>query len=450
MPSAADTPANCEIRDWTVFRPGYHKGDLYTPADVQRLAENFAALSSGEQPYLTPVGKIGHDKHQRLSQSLGFLNVGRIVDAGLDDAGNFVIRRMVDVPALVGGEINAGHINSGSVELASSCPDPSDPSKTIRGPILTGVAFLGEEQPAVKGFAPPRAVYPDGSEVPPSTNPAPWLQAMADVARFSAEYADADADDCVVIGGRLCPVQTIRFSEMTPMMTRDQMIQQLTDSGFSPEFLSSQSDEQLKALCDQSGSEAFAAAMKKKYAEAPPQNVGTPAVVDKDHDGMSDAPAWAKQLAETCKQMSDAVGDITKRVGSVEAKMSEDAKKDEESKMSAFSERVSRDVAQRITAMKLLPRDKDRFVAEGVQVLTTKQFSTVVGDAEKAYSAFLSDLDGRPSYPAGAVIKDLPAGNKNPIDPDTRIMAAAVVRKNGFLDKQRPQLASKLRQALAN
>jgi hypothetical protein len=44
-----------EIRDWTVFAPGYWKGEYYGPADVKRMADNYAYL----KPHLTPVHKLG-------------------------------------------------------------------------------------------------------------------------------------------------------------------------------------------------------------------------------------------------------------------------------------------------------------------------------------------------------------------------------------------------------
>jgi hypothetical protein len=163
--------------------PGYWKGNLWSAADVKRMAANYAYLKS----HLTPVAKLGHSVDQelqkRLQESLGFPNLGRVSNAGLNPDSSFWLS-LIGIPVEVGAQINAGRINSGSVDLEMQAPDPNNPAKSIPGPILTAISLLGEEQPAVKDprLAMPRAVYADGSEVPPATSSAKWLDAMAEVA----------------------------------------------------------------------------------------------------------------------------------------------------------------------------------------------------------------------------------------------------------------------------
>jgi hypothetical protein len=122
-----------------VFAPGYHKGTLYTPEDVARAVENFGRLKN----YLTPHMGLGHDHEQMLVRSRGLPSAGNVIDARLDDAGVMIID-LDNIPTLFGGMANAGRYDDGSVELNPSVPDPADPAQTIRGPILTGIALLGD------------------------------------------------------------------------------------------------------------------------------------------------------------------------------------------------------------------------------------------------------------------------------------------------------------------
>ena len=266
-------PPFCELRGWVVFRPGAHKaGAFYSPADVRRIAANFARLSAGPDEAAVPLvvkAAIGHDRRQRYAHSLGFPRLGRVAACRLRPDGAVAVD-VTGVPTPVGAAVNAGLFDSGSVELADGFPDPADPARTVPGPVLTGVALLGEEQPAVKGFPPPRAVFADGSPVPPVADAAPWLAALAGVPR------DRAPDDPMTAGGRRLVLHRILFSEFTPM--RDQIIADLQPFGIDaagPHY-AGLTDDQLQAVRDTLRLPALADALRKPAAD--------------------DAPPWARRL----------------------------------------------------------------------------------------------------------------------------------------------------------
>ena len=205
-PDKKDLPPRCQVLNWTVFAPGFWKGENYSPAMCERVPENF------KLNLLTPKAKLGHDQQQRLAQSLGFHSAGTITGCRPVGDGKFAID-VRNIPTEIGGKINSGDINSGSVELLPRMPNPDDPAQTIEGPILTGVSWLSEEQPALKGFEIPRATFEDGAEVPPDHEVKDWFNAMAKVTKdMVAEFSQASRT--IQILGRDFSVTTIAFSEM--------------------------------------------------------------------------------------------------------------------------------------------------------------------------------------------------------------------------------------------
>ena len=54
------TPGTFRVAGWRVFRPGFHKGQLYTPADCVATVRNFGLLSTGDEPVLRVKAKFGH------------------------------------------------------------------------------------------------------------------------------------------------------------------------------------------------------------------------------------------------------------------------------------------------------------------------------------------------------------------------------------------------------
>lgn len=206
--------------DWQVFKPGFHKKQYYSAEDCRRAVENFAKYSVGDDAPIKVKAKLGHDDEQRLANSLGYPNQGWVKECRPTPDGGFALD-IDGVPVATGGEINAGRLNDGSVELDWDVPDPFDPAKVIPGPVLTAIAFLGEEQPGVKGLPSPKATFSDNPGRPRT--------------------------------------RRIRFSEVDPM-NRDDLIAQLKAKG-----LDVGADPALANLPD----EALAALLKAMPAAAP-------------------------------------------------------------------------------------------------------------------------------------------------------------------------------------
>lgn len=350
---AETQPATCNLLGWRVFQKGFYKGELYPTEKVKRIAENFQRLAG----HLDPKMGLGHDKTQRLAASLGLPNVGRVTRAEASDDGDLVLD-VRNVPAWLGGMVNAGRYDDGSVELKPSFPDPRDPAKAIPGPVLDGLALLGEEQPAVKGCPPPRATFDDGTEVPPNHDPLPVPQGLA-----AATFADAHDP-------RLC------FSDGVPM-TPEQLLAAI-------QALTPEEQAQLKAQLG-GGS------------PTPPPDANFAAFADE----------CKKQFSDLSTKFSAFADDMTKRVGGLEAaKMSDDEKrsKDDESTAQAMSEEFGR------TLLTKFPKPVvDEIVKQGVAVLTTRCFGAVANDRPKAWEAFKATYAAMPDSP---LFKDQVATNK--------------------------------------
>lgn len=392
------TWTSCEVRDWVVFGPGYHKGELYSPDRVRRIADNFARLKG----HLTPVVKIGHDRQQRLAQSLGFPNCGRVSAVRLlgDDT---IALTLVGVPVAVGGEISAGRLNSGSVELVPHIADPDDPARTVDGPVLIAVAFLGEEQPALKGFGPPCAVYPDGSPVPPAADASPWLAAMAEVAREPARQT-------LLFRGREYPTTTICFSEMTAM--RDRILAELKAKGVPVDDpdIANKSDAELQELLDSINTSGYSAAMRKMYAANPADTDGTPPPPPGGPGGpgqkkgpaagaSGDQPKWFRQFADDCNR----------RLGALEKAYGDARKHADDATDQAFSERVERAVDDAVTRGVLQPWQRTAFVAYGKTLGRSRTYSDGPYRGRTEFDVWVAGLAaGRPTSLFADAVADNP------------------------------------------
>lgn len=406
-------PAVCRVRGWRVFGPGYHKGTLYTPDDCKRLAANYARL----REVLPPSAKLGHDSQQRLKKSLGFLNLGTVVGVEADPHGNVSID--VDgVPTAVGAEGNAGRLNSGSVELLPKFADPDDPAREIPGPVLTGVAFLGEEQPAVKGFPPPVFEFEDGTPVPPSLDPAPWLAAQAEVARAALNDPPA-APPTVSVGGRQYTATVICFSEMSPM-NPEELKAKLEAAGLPPDVVAKCLD-----ACGAGGAGGDAAAAGGAGGtDAAGGKMGDLVVKHEDDDkggkpdfmGMCQKyaadpaatpeqklfAALAKKFSEENDTLKKEMSALTKRFGAVEAAAADEQKKKDEAQMAAFSDQVER--ACKPLARKVSPDQIQKVVKpHAMGILTSKAFSAEA-DRVKAFSDF---FDGWAALPDNPLLADV-------------------------------------------
>lgn len=339
-------PATCSVKRWVVWAPGFHKGELYSPQRSNQIVANFQRLTK-QLRHTIPRAGVGHDKQQRFAKSLGFGNVGEITacDPVPGHDGYFQID-VENVPTEVGGEISAGRIAGGSVELKGHMADPEDPAQTVPGDVLTGVAFLGEEQPAVRGFSPdlqersrPRATFADGRPVPANASPARWLNAMADVTRQMAAECGGEFDQAkrrLRVKGREFTADTVCFSDFNPTdaptMTPEQEAA-LQAAGFTPEQI-----QAMKAALPQAG----AAAPVTASAGTPAAGAAAPGAVmsadpKKGDAAGGDMPPWAKQMSDDVKKMSDEVCEVKKRQGEFAAFADAEQKKKDEATIAAFS-----------------------------------------------------------------------------------------------------------------
>jgi hypothetical protein len=397
------------------------------------MAASFARLSTGPSPHVEVTAKIGHDPEQRFANSLGFPALGRVTLAGLTPDGMFVVRRLAQVPVDVGAAINAGLLRSGSVELIEGLPDPRDPALTIPGPILTGVALLGEEPPALKGLTRPAAVFPDGTRVPPSTDLAPWVRAMARVtSELPTRPSFADRD------GRTYAARTIAFAEMfcSPPEARrrpggggrsprtnsrparsipcvhfsakgdsvnDQIVQQLQAlgvdttqppfAGLSPDAL----QQILDALQSQAASTdphdgAGAAGQAPPNPGNPPDPTSQLMSAWKTFEDDPETPEFAQAMMTA---FADCVGGLTKRVGALEAAESGRQKKDSAS----FGDRVVAAVDAAILRGALTRRQRDTYLTAGMAKDRLRVFSSGPSRGKTAAQAWLDDLNALPPGP---------------------------------------------------
>lgn len=428
-PHTAPDRSTCEIRNWVVFGPGWHKGRFYySPADIRRMAANFARLSTGSAPHVEVTAKIGHDPEQRFARSLGFPALGRVILAGLSPKGMFIIRRLAQVPVDVGAAVNAGLLRSGSVELIDDLPDPRDASTNIPGPILTGVALLGEEPPALKGLTRPVAVYPDGTPVPPSTNLGPWVRAMAQVAAAVPHQPTFATRD-----GRTYASHTIAFSEMfTPgrdakkrerkstsasqrsrrpnrvpssvlrvpsedLSVHDQIVQQLQALGVDatqPPFagLSDDALEQILTALQGGADPAEMSDDQESFSDDSADPAEQMMSAWKTYADDPATPAFAQTMMAA---FADCVGGLTKRVGALEAAESGRQK----TAAASFGDRVAAAVDSAILRGAITRRQRDTYLTAGLAKDRVRVFGAGPERGKTAAQAWLDDLNALPPGP---------------------------------------------------
>lgn len=448
-PSPAPDRAFCQILGWKVFEPGYHKGKLYSLADCQRMAANFKRLSTGAKPVLVPTASLGHDAEARFQASLGFPNIGLITR--LDCTPEGIIEIDVDrVPTTVGEQISAGNLNTGSIELIGSLPDPDNQAVEIAGPIFTGVAILGEEQPQLKGFAPPRATFRDGTPVPPNAVRPEWLTAMARTQQsFSAVGPPTTVKRRPVnYLGRQYMSDSIAFSEMFGM-DRPGILDRLRQLGIPIDdpAVSGLSDSDLKRKLDEASLRAakmskklmaakkfaamFSAAPdKEKFSDedfkkadpeghsalfsdepvtAPVAQPNTPP--NGESGGGTSKPAWmaamdelagdpsagapmqamAKAFSKAFSMFSD---DCTKRFGALEAAVNGAEKKGDQAEMAAFSAALDDAVIRGAIA----PSEKEVYLDSAATKAKDRQtFSTGPTKGMTPLQAFTQAIKAKPA-----------------------------------------------------
>jgi hypothetical protein len=390
-----DLPDTFKVTGWKVFAPGYHKGRLYPASDCKQTVANFSRLSTGDDPWLKPKAKLGHDSEQRIAKSLGLPNCGVITGCRETDDGGFEIdinriphKALTESGELfdVKGAFDAGLINDGSIELVFDVPDPDDPSKTIPGPVLEGIAFLGEEQPAIKGNPTPKAT-------------------------FSARHRPEPEPEFCVLHGRRYPVRRIHFSEVETMPTRDEILQQLAaaniDVGSDP-TLAGLDDAALYALLKQVTGDGYCAKMKEKFTPATTPvttPATTPAPVTKPADTdlsakfakfADDQTAFQTAVTQRMGAMESAIGDVQKLKPELQAaaKFSqsyEQIQKDQKTKI------VTDAVEKAVDELRIQPVDKADFIAIGLAKNAATVFAAGTANAgQTELQVWLASLETRP------------------------------------------------------
>lgn len=415
-PANTENHATCFVHDWPIFVNGFHKGDLYPPEAIDRMVANFNALSSPEhaiyrrddgQPFLIARVKIGHDKKQRLAQSLGFLNVGQVVrlEVGEPVNGRLRVRLwLANVPATVGAAMNAGWVNEGSIDIDKRMPNPADSARTIEGPILTAVSCLGEEQAAVKGLNSPVAVFADGSEVPPMADPSEWLLAMFETLK------DVQQDEPPELSGNAAERMSVAFSseyEAQDSATDSAPLEQptVTPEELIAAFQALPPDQQTAVKAQIGGATMADGPGATTVPPAKPAAPGAVMAVEPDGDEKAKAFAAACKKAfaddpETEKQFSAMFSEFSslkKRMSDYEASKEADQKKGEEAMSAAFS--AAFDAAYESHGKtKITPQQHKARKEHTLALLATKEFASEAsrGDLIGGYAAQLKAMPVNP------------------------------------------------------
>lgn len=363
-----------KVLNWPCFSPGYHKNRLYTQDDTRKIVQNFAKLSGRLKAKLRMPAKLGHDPKQHLAQSLGLPAVGRItkarlaVETDLDDrgqpvpAGTLVID-IEDIPGWVCDRIQEGGYNDGSIELDHAYTDPDDPSRAMDGPVLTAIAFLGEEQPEVKGLPKPKVSFSSG---------------------FPAGRQQT----------------TIVFSEVADVETRDQILAALQGMGIdtSDPALAGLADEALKALLAQLGGQKFSECMKAKYAAEIPTPTPVPPVVLPASDTSNDL----KAMMSTMAAFSQRFGAIEAAVKDLQSVKSSAAMSTEFDAwhQSEKLRRATEVVTQAVTDGKIMPFAKEQTISDLCKVSNYRKDCFAKGhqsEGKTPFEAALAEITARQS-----------------------------------------------------
>lgn len=467
--TAPALPSTCNVLNWCVFWPGFWKEELYSVARCQRLPANYRRLANrmpraklgAEIPDGSrPAGKLGHDPEQliaeRLKLSLGLPSVGDVTRcAEVPGYPGHIEIDVRNVPTrVVGGEISAGRYNGGSVELKPETRDPDDAAQMIEGPILTGVAFLGEEPPALQDCHPdlqsrtrPRATFDDGSAVPANPEPPPELMAaaadvMQHVARkFSGRYDPARRT--VRIRGREYAAEVVCFSDFQPdaepTMTPEEMQAKLQAAGVPL------SPEQQAAL---GGAAAAPVAMTAPPPAAP--GAGAPGEAPKvpfaaqcrkfaDAAKTPEEKAMYSAFADEAEQKDKKFSEMEKRYSELAADRDTAAKKTEAAMAAQFNDYCKPKFAALLR--KVPPVEIESVIRPRIANVGATTSFAAEADRYKTVDAVFAPYLALPDDPSLVGATKPVAGAAVPLS-DTEM---ALVRPGSPLDRERPRLAAKLR-----
>lgn len=137
------------------FRVGTWNGIAFSADDLNSVVSAFDTLSTGPTPEIQPVAVLGHSEDQPFMVAEGLNNVGLVSDCYAE--GDRLYLDVDDAPANFAAACNAKRYSAVSVEFKQ---DYTDSQGRTWPWVLSRVAFLGAELPAVKGLEPvPQAVF---------------------------------------------------------------------------------------------------------------------------------------------------------------------------------------------------------------------------------------------------------------------------------------------------
>ncbi len=129
----------------------------FTTKDFDEAEKAYNALKENHRAVI----KLGHDEHQQLLQEDGLPNAGFLEN--IRRQGQKLLADLTDVPEVVAGMVQAGRYNARSIEAMRNF----EVDGTKWPFVITGLALLGADLPAISSLEDVAAVYASqGLEVP--------------------------------------------------------------------------------------------------------------------------------------------------------------------------------------------------------------------------------------------------------------------------------------------
>lgn len=177
-----------------IFATGRHRGSeivQISENDLNEMVASFNAL--GHEQGFKPVLKLGHEDVQKFfGQRKGAPNLGFVEKVWKE--GNKLLANFANVPDAVVDLIRQGRYNAVSIEMF---PKTQVEGKTFSN-VLTAVALLGAELPAVKGLKDLAAtLFTEEPETPDFQGNVETLMGEDEMATFTQEQLDTFVEAAV-------------------------------------------------------------------------------------------------------------------------------------------------------------------------------------------------------------------------------------------------------------
>jgi len=137
--------------DEEILKVGTHKGFDFTPEILKEIFDNFYKFKGT----IKPTVKLGHSEGE-IEKRSGYPAVGYITDLSLTPDGQTLKANIERVPAQVKDLIDKGAYAQKSAEIWVNYEDENGEKV---GPLLTGLAVLGEELPEIKTLSDIQKLY---------------------------------------------------------------------------------------------------------------------------------------------------------------------------------------------------------------------------------------------------------------------------------------------------